>query len=191
MRESEEIALNQAVSGDPEGFRVLVERYSHSVFRLAYRITGTSSDAEDVVQETFLKAYRAIATFDGRASFGTWIYRIASNTALDLVAARKRRGYSVTRPQDDEDDRPFEIPSGSPGPDRIAASGQIQERVHAALAQLTPQERTAFVLRHFEDCSIEEISQTLGVGVSATKNTVFRAVKKLRRVLAPLVESEA
>src|ERR1041385_4359215 len=81
----------RARAGDADAFRVLVERHSRALFRLAFRMTGNESDAEDVVQETFLRAYRQLSKFDDRASFGTWLYRIAANCSLDLIRVRKRR----------------------------------------------------------------------------------------------------
>src|SRR5437764_15482706 len=81
----------KARSGDADAYRVLVERHSRALFRLAFRMTGNESDAEDVVQESFLRAYRQLGNFDQRASFGTWLYRIASNCSLDLGRRRKRR----------------------------------------------------------------------------------------------------
>src|SRR3954466_9580590 len=96
----------KARSGDPDAYRVLVERHSRALFRLAFRMTGNESDAEDVVQESFLRAYRQLAKFDDRASFGTWIYRIASNASLDLVRSRKRRSEHIA-PNDPELDDPM------------------------------------------------------------------------------------
>src|SRR5499427_7816408 len=91
MEYADQALVAEARSGDPEAFRVLVERHSRALFRLAFRMTGNESDAEDIVQETFLRAYRQLAKFDERASFGTWLYRIATNYALDLVRSRNRR----------------------------------------------------------------------------------------------------
>src|SRR5215467_8105981 len=85
----------RARSGDADAFRVLVDRHGRALFRLAYRMTGNEQDAEDVVQESFLRAYRQLAKFDERATFGTWLYRIAANCSLDIVRARKRRGANA------------------------------------------------------------------------------------------------
>src|ERR671933_892222 len=87
--------LARARQGDSEAFRALVERHSRSVFRLAFRMTGNEQDAEDVVQESFLRAYKQLSKFDERASFGTWLYRIAMNCSLDLVRSRKRRSEQM------------------------------------------------------------------------------------------------
>ncbi len=180
MEESDAAAVARAKSGDSEGFRLLVERHSRSVFRLAYRITANEQDAEDVVQETFLRAYRQLGHFEARSSFSTWIYRIAANCALDVVRTRKRHAAG-------EDVESLDLPAGAPLPDRIAYSSQVQEKVAGALGELSEQERTAFVLRHFEGLSIGEISAVLGTGESAAKHSIFRAVQKLRRALEPVV----
>jgi RNA polymerase sigma-70 factor (ECF subfamily) len=176
--------LARARQGDSEAFRALVERHSRSVFRLAYRMTGNEQDAEDVVQESFLRAYRQLGRFESRANFGTWLYRIVSNCSVDLMRAKQAR-HDQSRGERLED--VVDVMSGdTPGPDRLAASAEIQRRVATALGDLSPLERAAFTLRHYEGRSIEEISRTLGLGTSAAKHSVFRAVKKLRAVLEPL-----
>jgi RNA polymerase sigma-70 factor, ECF subfamily len=182
-------AVDRARSGDNEAFRLLVEQHGRAVFRLAYRMTGNEEDAEDVVQETFLKAYRQINTFDARSSFATWLYRIASNCALDLIRKRKTRERNRDRGPDPDRDVLGSLPAPTPGPDRELYSNQISVCVHSALDQLSGQERTAFILRHFEGWSIEDIGLALGTGASATKHSIFRAVQKLRRSLEPLVSS--
>ncbi|HKI01607.1 MAG TPA: sigma-70 family RNA polymerase sigma factor [Thermoanaerobaculia bacterium] len=174
--------VERARTGDAEAFRELVESYSPKLFRLAYRITGDEQTAEDAVQETFLRAYRSLGRFDARSQFGTWLHRIAVNTALELVRKQQRH------PARHEEAEP--LPSLDPGPDRIALSLEMERAVRAALDDLSPMERTAFVLRHFEERSIAEICDQLGLGVSAGKQAVFRAVKKLRRVLEPFVQRQ-
>jgi RNA polymerase sigma-70 factor (ECF subfamily) len=167
-------------------FPELVERHGRMVFRVAYRITGNEADAEDVVQEAFLKAYKAFDRFDERASFSTWIFRIAANCAIDLL---RRRRTHPERPADLEDpESPLPDPAAL-SPETALASSQIGRKLREALGELSPQERTAFVLRHFEGQPTEEIARALGVGANAAKQTVFRAVRKLRLRLAPLRES--
>jgi RNA polymerase sigma-70 factor (ECF subfamily) len=180
-------AVERAQSGDSDAFRLLVEQHSRAVFRLAFRMTGNEQDAEDVVQETFLRAYRQLDKYEARASFSTWLYRIASNYSLDLIRMRKRHEDKRERGKVEERDILQTLPVNTPGPDRIVYSGQVQERVNEALNELSAQERTAFVLRHFEGMSIDEIGETLGTGTNATKHSIFRAVQKLRRSLEPVV----
>lgn len=189
MEEQDGDAVALARSGDSDAFRVLVERHSRNVFRLAFRMTGNEQDAEDVVQETFLRAYRQLAKYESRSSFATWLFRIASNYSLDLIRSRKRHQEhrEVSVKEDSELDIMQSIPATSPTPDRLAFSGEVQTRITAALDELSPQERTAFILRHFEGLSIEQIGASLGTGTNATKHSIFRAVQKLRRSLEPFV----
>lgn len=185
-RSDEKVRLERARKGDEEAFRELVERHGTDVFRLAYRLTGSRENAEDVVQETFLKAYRSLHRFDARSAFGTWIHRIAANCALDHLRRVDRR-REASKAEDDRD--PFDlVESGEPGPLRHTLSSEVERRLAAGLGALTPMERTAFVLRHFEERSIAEIGRALGTRTSATKQAVFRAVGKLRRELLPFLE---
>ena len=170
--------LARARQGDSEAFRALVERHSRSVFRLAFRMTGNEQDAEDVVQESLLKAYRHLGRFETRADFGTWLYRIVANCAVDMIRSRQaRQKHTLT---ESFEPAASAHASDQPGPERLTASAEVQRRVAAALDGLSPLERAAFALRHYEGHSIDEIGRTLGLGTSAAKQAVFRAVKKLR-----------
>jgi RNA polymerase sigma-70 factor (ECF subfamily) len=149
-------------------------------------MTGNQQDAEDVVQESFLRAYRQLDRFDERASFGTWMYRIATNCSLDAMRVRKRRNQMPIEAEEPGDNVP-ELPSLDPSPERIALSGEVRERLAAAMKQLSETERAAFVLRHFEGLRIDEVSQVLKCQPGAAKHSVFRAVQKLRCALEPIV----
>ena len=175
--------LARARQGDSEAFRSLVERHSRRAFQLAFRITGNEQDAEDVVQESFIRAYRQLGRFEARAHFGTWLHRIVANCSVDLIRTRRGRYDHASTEALDAADQPE---SGAPNPERLAASAQIQQTVAAAMSELSPLERAAFTLRHYEGRSIAEIGKTLGLGTSATKHSVFRAVRKLRAALEPL-----
>jgi RNA polymerase sigma-70 factor (ECF subfamily) len=189
MELTDRAIVSRARSGDTDAYRVLVERHSRTLFRLAFRMTGNEQDAEDVVQESFLRAYRQLGKFDDRASFGTWLYRIAANCSLDLVRSRKRRSEHVAPADAEAEDPMASIPSGDPTPERFALSGEVRERVAEAMKDLSATERTAFVLRHFEGMCIEEVSRVLECQPGAAKHSVFRAVQKLRRALEPLVST--
>jgi RNA polymerase sigma-70 factor (ECF subfamily) len=192
MSESDSAAVARAKEGDGDAYRMLVERHSRSLFRLAYRMTGNEQDAEDVVQETFLRAYKQLNRYESRSSFSTWLYRIAANCSLDLIRSRKRRQETTIAEREEGEttmDRMQQVAAHDPAPDRLVFSGQVEARVAAAMNELSLQERTAFVLRHFEGQSIEEISGTLGLGTNAAKHSIFRAVQKLRRALEPVVGS--
>ena len=189
MEEQDGGALERARSGDSGAFRLLVERHSRSVFRLAYRMTGNEQDAEDVVQDTFLRAWKQIDRYEARSSFSTWLYRIAANCSLDLIRVRKRRDERQEQTTDDHQGTFATLAAPDPAPDRLVYGSEVQRHVDDALGTLTAQERTAFILRHFEGLSIEEIGDALGTGVNATKNSIFRAVQKLRRALEPVVSA--
>jgi RNA polymerase sigma-70 factor, ECF subfamily len=176
--------LARARQGDSDAFRVLVERHSRNAFRLAHRLTGNEQDAEDVVQESFIRAYRQLGRFESRANFGTWLYRIVANCSVDLIRVRQsRRDQSRA---ESLDEAAGIASNAAPGPERLARSAEIERHVASALSQLSPLERAAFTLRHYEGRSIDEIGRMLGLGTSATKHSVFRAVRKLRAALEPL-----
>jgi RNA polymerase sigma-70 factor (ECF subfamily) len=189
MEWSDEAAAARAKAGDADAFRELVERHSRPMFRLAFRMTGNEQDAEDIVQDTFLRAYRRIEKFDERASFGTWLYRITVNCSLDLVRARKRRSEQSGSANPEMDDLIQSLPASGATPDRMAMSGQARQRIAEAMEELSASERTAFVLRHFEGMCIDEVSRVLGCRPGAARHCVFRAVQKLRRALEPLVST--
>src|SRR5882724_2711311 len=132
MEDSDSVAVAKVKAGDGDAYRVLVHRHSRSVFRLAYRMTGNEQDSEDVVQETFLRAYKQLHRWEARSSFSTWLYRIAANYSLDLVRSRKRHG-EVAMNETPAGDEPNEVvhalPSLSPGPDRLLLSGEVQQCV--------------------------------------------------------------
>lgn len=181
-------AVALARDGDSEAFHALVERHSRAVYRLAYRMTGSPQDAEDVVQETFLRAYKQLGRFESRANFGTWLHRIGVNCSIDLIRSRPHReaahdgadleqfGASVERTD-----------TSGATPERLMFSTEVQERIGAAMGGLSAMERAAFMLRHFEGRSIDEISQALGLKTNATKHSIFRAVRKMRAALEPFV----
>jgi RNA polymerase sigma-70 factor (ECF subfamily) len=182
--------LARARQGDSEAFRALVDQHSRSAFRLAFRMMGNEQDAEDVVQESFLRAYRQLPRFESRANFGTWLYRIVANCSVDLMRSKQARHDQVRG--DSIDETAVDLPDSTvAGPERLAQSAEIDRRVQSALTGLSPLERAAFTLRHYEGRSIDEISATLGLNTSAAKHSVFRAVRKLRVALAPLRSQES
>jgi RNA polymerase sigma-70 factor (ECF subfamily) len=190
MPELDAAVIAQARGGDSEAFRLLVERHSRAVYQLAYRVTGNAQDAEDVVQDTFLKAYRQLGRFEARSSFGTWLHRIAMNCSVDLLRGRPRREQaeeSETLELRGADQAAVTAPVPA-SPERLAESAEVGDKVKAAMDRLTALERAVFVLRHFEGYSIEEIGRQLGMRESATKHSVFRAVKKMRLALEPYVD---
>lgn len=190
MHEVDRMVVARARDGDTDAFRSLVERHSRYLYGVAHRMTGSAADAEDVVQEAWLRAHRQLAQFEARADVRTWLHRITVNCSIDWIRARRHR-------EDPHD--PIDLETGPLSergaegqvlPDRLAESDQIQTRVEQALAGLTALERAAFVLRHLEGRSIEEVGATLGLGTSAAKHGIFRAVRKMRQALAPFARQK-
>jgi RNA polymerase sigma-70 factor (ECF subfamily) len=186
MEMSDQGAVAAVRAGDRDAFRVLVEKHSRNIFRLGYRMTGNEQDAEEVVQETFLRAYRKIGDFEERANFGTWLYRIATNCSLDLL--EKRKPMQKHTPIENDEGELLPLPAGTPSPERMLLSAELRRKLAVAMDDLTPMERSAFVLRHFENQSIEEIGKALSLKTNATKNSIYRAVQKLRHALGPLMQ---
>jgi RNA polymerase sigma-70 factor (ECF subfamily) len=178
-------AVAEARSGNQEAFKVLVDRHSRSLYRLAYRMTGKAEDAEDVVQETFIRAFRQLSRFEARSNVSTWLYRIAFNCAVDFLRSRPRRETAT------EVDALERLAPAATGPtmDDLVYAGQIGERMQVALGGLSEKERAAFLMRHYHGCSIEEIGSTLGMKTNATKHSIFRAVKKMRVAMHGLMRT--
>jgi len=190
MPQTDAATVALARDGNSDAFRELVERHSRAVFRLAHRMTGSASDAEDVVQETFLKAYRQLGRFESRANFGTWLHRIAVNCSIDLIRSRPHResGHDLADLEGIGAEAAHETAQRTP--ERLMLSTEVQDRISAAMSGLSPRERAAFVLRHFEGHSIEDISRSLGLKTNAAKHSIFRAVRKMRVALEPLTTDE-
>jgi RNA polymerase sigma-70 factor (ECF subfamily) len=140
-----------------------------------------------------LRAYQKLEQFESRANFGTWVYRIAANYAIDRMRQKKSEESQREQParateEGVEMDLMSAVPDAAPNPERLAQSGQLAKHMRRALSELTPAERTAFVMRHWGGSGIEEIAGALKSSTSAAKNTVFRSVQKLRKALEPFVE---
>jgi RNA polymerase sigma-70 factor (ECF subfamily) len=180
MDRDDHSAIRAVLAGDKEAYGVLVARHSRKLFRVAFRITGSEADAEDVVQEALLRGYQKLESFASRSDFGTWIYRITVRCALDRI------GGSKVSETIDREAGEMQIADHEAGPERLLLSGEIRAIQQMALSVLSPAERTAFVLRHLEDRTMEEVAIAMGIAPNAAKQSVFRAVQKLRCRLASL-----
>ena len=185
MDTNDHAAIRAVLAGDRGAYAALVAHHSRSVFRVAYRITGNEADAEEVVQDAFMRGYRKLESFESRANFGTWIYRIAVRCALDKVSRRAGENATASVPMDAEPET-IQVPDHTPSPEQVLLGGEIGAFREAAMNSLTALERTAFTLRHMEDCSMEEIAAVLEIAPNAAKQAVYRAVHKLRQRLALL-----
>lgn len=182
----------RARQGEAQAFRRLVEAHARPLFRLCVRITRDEALAEDAVQEALYKAWRGLAEFDGRAAFVSWLNQIAVNAALEQLRrnARHRRELSHHDPDDAAGGGLLDaLGDDAPGPEEHADAAAIARRVDAQLENMSPLERAAFVLRHYQGESLETIAETLALNIGQSKQAIFRAVRKLRGALAPWRQS--
>ena len=178
-------------ASDPTAYEELIERYAEMVYRVAYRILQDPHDAEDAMQETFLTVYRRIGSFRGDSKFSTWLYRIATNVALDMVRARQRKqGHDVSWDDSEEEGAPLPD-TVTPLPEEILLTQEMREILEEELQQLSPKLRTALVLYELEGLPMKEVAEVLGISESAAKVRVHRArlllQDRLRQRLAEMV----
>jgi len=173
-----------ARAGNVLCFEELVRRNQSRIFRLALGITGRREDAEDAVQEAFIKAYRHICHFRGDSLFSTWLTSIAMNEALLKLRKRNRHELALCQSQDAIEDRmPREVEAGEPTPEQRCAQAELWQIVSEAISKLEPGYRVVFLLRDVAGCSSEETGQVLGLSVPAVKSRLLRARLKLRASL--------
>jgi RNA polymerase sigma-70 factor (ECF subfamily) len=183
-REDEPLLVKAAKSGDTTAFEELVNRYESKIFRLTMNITRNREDAEDSMQEAFLKAYSHLNTFKEDSRFYTWLVRIAANEALMRLRKRRPNQISLDEPIEGEDDFiPREVVDWGPSPEQRYAQSELHEILDQVIDSLDPDFRTVFVLRDIEELSTEETAQAMGISVPAVKSRLLRARLKLRQKL--------
>jgi RNA polymerase sigma-70 factor, ECF subfamily len=184
---SEELALVRAAkAGDVKAFEGLVKRYDRNVFRIAQHITQNREDAEDVVQDAFLKAYGNLNQFQEQSKFYTWLVRIAVNEAL-MKLRRRRPERTVSLDQEvqtEEDSMPREVADWSPNPEQQYSQAELREILGKTIQGLPAGFRTVFVLRDVEGLSTEETAEALGLSIPAVKSRLLRARLQLRERLS-------
>ena len=187
MANDEDRWVAAARRGDRDAYRQIVEACARPLFSLCVRITRDAALAEDAVQEALFNAWRHLGEFDGRSGFRTWLHRIAVNAALEQLRRNARHeGADAVETSEEDDDFLLRQAADAPTPEQHALGGEIGRHVEDHLARMTVIERAAFLLRHGEGHSIEEIAQALSLNISASKQAIFRAVRKLRGALQPL-----
>lgn len=183
MHEIDEKILILATKGDKMAFRSIVLHYGKAVNVLAFRFVANKACAEDVTQDTFIKAYKAIAKYQSQAKFSTWLFRITSNTAIDYLRKNKKQRDvdSLDQPSEFND-----IKSDHITPDDQLDIGL---QLNNAMSDLSDMERLAFTLKHQQGYSIAETAKQLNINNNACKQTIYRAVQKLRLKLNPMVNA--
>jgi len=179
LREDREAVL-ACQGGEREAFDRLVERYQREVYRLCYRYVNDHHDANDLAQDVFLKAYRAISKFRGDSSFSTWIYRIAVNTCLNFRAARRVQSEEL----------PEHLPDGSPGATARMEEEERSRKVRQAVSRLPEKQRATLILKIYHDLTHEEVAGILGASVGTVKANLFHALGNLRKMLGAKAGSD-
>jgi RNA polymerase sigma-70 factor (ECF subfamily) len=183
--------IREAQQGNRGAFEVLVRHYDQSVLRLAFHLTGSESDAQDIYQEAFLKAYKNLGSFRFECSFYTWIYRIVTNLCLDHLRkrnVRKEDAPVATDRSGEEYNLLEQVADGRAGadPERDLMRRELGRKIGAALSRLTPRERMVFELKHYHGLKLRTVGEMLNTTEETAKNTLFRATQKLRSALAEM-----
>ncbi|NLB88242.1 MAG: sigma-70 family RNA polymerase sigma factor [Syntrophomonadaceae bacterium] len=182
----EEQLVKKSLQGDTEAFEELVFQYQNKIYALAYRYMGNEEDAYDMTQEAFLKAYRSLRTFKGDSSFGTWLYRVATNVCLDELRRRKRRITTLSLDEPlatDEGEVEKEIPDTSPTADIIYEQKEFSKYIQNTLDQMKAEHKTVIILRDVMELSYEEIAEILNCSLGTVKSRLSRARNALRKKL--------
>jgi RNA polymerase sigma-70 factor (ECF subfamily) len=173
LSEADREAIEACQRGDKEAFDGLMERYHRDVYRLCFRFAGNHEDANDLTQETFIKAYRALPRFRGDSAFPTWVYRIAVNTCLNFKASRRPEGELLEET----------LPDERPGMDQALLRRDEAKRVRAAIQKLPEKQRATLILKTYHDLTHEEVARAMGATVGTTKANFFHALGNLKRIL--------
>lgn len=188
-RRNEMILVQQAAAGDTRAFDDIVALHSQRVIQLAWRLVGNRADAEDLAQEAFIRLHRTLPDFRGEAGLATWFYRTVSRLAIDFLRReRLRRKFFWFRRHEDEEDPRELVASTSPSPAQQLLAAEKMQQLQRALQQLSPRQRTVFVLRNDEGLPLKEIAEMLGLEEGTVKIHLHRAVKKLAGELAEIME---
>ena len=181
--------VQRVQQGDKSAYDLLVIKYQHKIVQLVNRFVKDPSEAQDVAQEAFIKAYRALGNFRGDSAFYTWLYRIAINTAKNYLVSRARRysDYEVDV-QDAEQVENAPQLKGMDTPDNVLMNEQIVEAIKSAIEKLPEEMRTAIMLREFEGLSYEEIAQAMECPVGTVRSRIFRAREAIDKKLTPLLD---
>ena len=183
-REDEHLLVSAAKGGDVSAFEELVNRYERKIFRLTMNITRNREDAEDAMQDAFMKAYSHLDRFQEESRFYTWLVRIAANEALMRLRKRRPNQVSLDEPIESEDNFiPQQIEDWGPSPEQRFAQTEMRDILRNVIEELTPDFRVVFVLRDVEGLSTEDTAEAVGISEAAVKSRLLRARLKLRQKL--------
>jgi RNA polymerase sigma-70 factor (ECF subfamily) len=181
--------VEQVQRGDTSAFDLLVRKYQHRVLKLVSRFVNDQAEAEDVAQEAFIKAYRALPSFRGESAFYTWLYRIATNTAKNALVSNRRRpiDFNLDLQDPEQYERQARLRE-TDTPEGLLLTEEIRQTVQAAMAELPEDLRTAIMLRELDGLSYEEIAERMSCPVGTVRSRIFRAREAIDKKLKPLLD---
>lgn len=192
-READRVLVERVQAGDKQAFGLLVTKYQRKLARLISRMVRDSAEVEDIVQESFIRAYRALPSFRNDSAFYTWLYRIGVNTAKNWLMTHGRRAQLTRSVDDDEAEgrEDVELLHNTETPERLLMTKELGETVNAAVERLPEELRTAITLREIEGLSYEEIAQVMDCPIGTVRSRIFRARDAISAKLRPLLDTVA
>ena len=184
MRDEESVKIEEALAGDQSAYRYLVDKHRAAIFHIIYRIVRNEEGANDLVQETFMKAFASLASYRSEYRFSTWLYKIAANASIDFLRKKRIKALSLDRPLETKDGQvEIEVADYSYHPERDLVRKEQSFSIEEAIESLSPNYKEVIVYRHKEDKSYEEIADLLDIPVGTVKARIFRARELLKRKL--------
>jgi RNA polymerase sigma-70 factor (ECF subfamily) len=188
----DERLVDETIAGDRDAFGALVLRHQRGLVNYIFRLVGSRDAATDLSQEVFLKVFVSLDSFDPRFRFTTWLYRIASNRAIDHLRRRQPRTLSLTQPASGDEAPPAPVIAGTdPSPDDVLRGRELGSRIGKAIAALPTSYRQLILLRHSQNCRYDEIARITGLPLGTVKNRIFRAREILRERLVDVLGPES
>ncbi|MFQ5604295.1 MAG: RNA polymerase sigma factor [bacterium] len=184
MQNSSSELIKKAIEGDEAAYKQLLDNYRGAIFNLLYKMVRNKEETEDLVQEAFMKAFKALPSFNEEYAFSTWLYKIAINNCIDHMRKKKLKTYSINKPVQSKDgELGREFPDISMSPDKNILSEEKSSLIENAIAELPENYKMAIILRHSEEKSYEEIAQIMNIPLGTVKARIFRAREMLKKKL--------
>lgn len=184
MKIDDSILISQALKGEQTAYGQLLKKYQGAIFSFIYKIIQEKNDAEDLAQETFIKAFSSLPLFNNEFAFSTWLFKIASNNCIDYLRKKRLKTYSIDKPIESKDGTvPHDLPDPFINPETEYIESERRSQIDRAIARLPKKYQVIIVMRHKEEKSYEEISEALHIPIGTVKARIFRAREKLKKLL--------
>jgi RNA polymerase sigma-70 factor (ECF subfamily) len=184
MKKEDFIVISRALKGDQNAYTELLKKYKGAIYSFIFKMIPEKEDAEDMVQETFIKAFSALPTFNNEFAFSTWLFKIASNNCIDYMRKKRLKTYSINKPIESKDGFVIQdLPDPLINPEMEYIESERLSNIESAIQKLPKKYRSIIIMRHKEEKSYEEISAELNIPIGTVKARIFRAREKLKKLL--------